>query len=185
MPHGLVTKLRLKPPSNADRSVRESSLLGGRCAAAKTASKGLTGKNLLHFVRTRLEKMSNEALPQTVEHVVHQAKRRRGLRQGLVRKAGRLPQWSIMLRSPHVRGSGRPKSTSQTDITRATARLLALDSFGTTPTQALPSRSFRTSTQTPPSIVATADAPRLGKGEVCASPTKLDSSTRISSGQDS
>src|SRR5713101_1112047 len=36
---GLVTKLRLKPRSDDERSVRESSLLGGRCAAAKTASK--------------------------------------------------------------------------------------------------------------------------------------------------
>src|SRR5204863_7528496 len=36
---GLVTKLRLKPPSDDERSVRESSLRGGRCAAAKTASK--------------------------------------------------------------------------------------------------------------------------------------------------
>ena len=34
----LVTKLRLKPPSD-ERSVHESSLLGGRRAAAKTASK--------------------------------------------------------------------------------------------------------------------------------------------------
>src|SRR5438309_10896373 len=39
-----VTKLRLKPPSNAERSVRESSLLGGRCAAAKTASKASPAK---------------------------------------------------------------------------------------------------------------------------------------------
>ena len=38
---------------------------------------------------------------------------------------------------------------------------------------------------TSPSIVATADAPRLGKGEVCASPTKLDSTTHNSWGQDS
>jgi hypothetical protein len=30
--------------------------------------------------------MSNEALPQTVEHVVHCSERRVGLRQGLVRK---------------------------------------------------------------------------------------------------
>src|SRR6266852_8465406 len=40
----LVTKLRLKPPSDDERSVRESSLPGGRCAAAKTASKASFGK---------------------------------------------------------------------------------------------------------------------------------------------
>ena len=34
----MVTTLRLKPPSDDERSVRESSLPGGRCAAAKTAS---------------------------------------------------------------------------------------------------------------------------------------------------
>src|SRR5947209_1747728 len=39
-----VTKLRLKPPSDDDRSARESSLLGGRCAAAKTASKASPAK---------------------------------------------------------------------------------------------------------------------------------------------
>src|SRR5712692_1518457 len=40
----LVTKLRLKPPSNGERSLRESSLLGGRCAPAKTASKASEAK---------------------------------------------------------------------------------------------------------------------------------------------
>src|ERR1700694_5323603 len=40
----LVTKLRLKPPIDAERSERESSLLGGRCAAAKTASKASPAK---------------------------------------------------------------------------------------------------------------------------------------------
>src|SRR5438128_12560444 len=44
MKNGLVTKLRLKPPSELRRSVRESSLLGGRCAAAKTASKAALAK---------------------------------------------------------------------------------------------------------------------------------------------
>src|SRR5947208_12412462 len=45
MKDGLVTKLRLKPPSeNLRRSMRESSLLGGRCAAAKTASKAAEAK---------------------------------------------------------------------------------------------------------------------------------------------
>src|SRR5438128_12629095 len=44
MKNGLVTKLRLKPPSELRRSVRESSLLGGRCAAAKTASKATLAK---------------------------------------------------------------------------------------------------------------------------------------------
>jgi len=39
-----VTKLRLKPPSDDKRSARESSLLGGRCAAAKTASKASSTK---------------------------------------------------------------------------------------------------------------------------------------------
>src|SRR2546425_512440 len=43
--HGLVTKLRLKPPSkDSPRSGRESSLLGGRRAAAKTASKAAMAK---------------------------------------------------------------------------------------------------------------------------------------------
>src|SRR5712691_11906548 len=42
--HGLVTKLRLKPPSNDEQSVREPSLLGSRCAAAKTASKASRAK---------------------------------------------------------------------------------------------------------------------------------------------
>ena len=42
--HGLVTKLRLKPPSNDWRLVCESSLLGGRRAAAKTASKASPAK---------------------------------------------------------------------------------------------------------------------------------------------
>ena len=47
---GMVTKLRLKPPSDGHERAREPSLLGGRgAAAAKTASKG----ELASFVRTR------------------------------------------------------------------------------------------------------------------------------------
>src|SRR5947199_195438 len=44
--HGLVTKLRLKPPSHRPAAGGESSLLGGRAAAAtKTASKAETCLN--------------------------------------------------------------------------------------------------------------------------------------------
>src|SRR5436309_13315022 len=44
--HGLVTKLRLKPPSHGPAAGGESSLLGGRAAAAtKTASKAETCLN--------------------------------------------------------------------------------------------------------------------------------------------
>jgi hypothetical protein len=53
--HGLVTKLRLKPPSDDERSVRESSLLGGRCAAAKTASKASPEKLASFGQNTTLE----------------------------------------------------------------------------------------------------------------------------------
>src|SRR5712692_11881884 len=43
--HGLVTKIRLKPPSDGRGSPNgEPSLLGGRCAAAKTASKAAPAK---------------------------------------------------------------------------------------------------------------------------------------------
>src|SRR5216683_1232558 len=65
--HGLVTKLRLKPPSNGERSLRESSLLGGRCAAAKTASKASEAKTCFispeHGFRRCLEAAQHRLQP--------------------------------------------------------------------------------------------------------------------------
>ena len=50
--HRHVVKLRLEPPSDTPGADGESSLLGGRVAAAtKTASKAERDENLLHWLR--------------------------------------------------------------------------------------------------------------------------------------
>src|SRR5438552_10151375 len=68
MKNGLVTKLRLKPPSR-DRRTGESSLLGGRSAAAtKTASKAETclirnDSGFRRCLATRASRQKRKQLP--------------------------------------------------------------------------------------------------------------------------
>jgi hypothetical protein len=79
----------------------------------------MRARQSLKDARSLMFSSSNEALPQTVEHVSVSCAQPAGLRQGLVRKIPSHLARLTVLRSTHVRGSGPAKSTSPTDTVRA------------------------------------------------------------------